>query len=187
MSTKIGEKVRSLRKSADMTQQELAVAASVDSAVVERLERENINPSVPVMNRICHALGTRTGTVLDGAEFAGPVHVASDAGQEVRFSDFYNLNLHYHLLAHQKSDRNMDPAMIDVVYAPEDAPKFLSHEGEEFIYVLEGSVVLRYGRESYLMKKGDSIYFDSCIPHALTTLAPDETARVLAITYIPLK
>lgn len=187
MSSKIGERIRDLRKSAGMTKQQLAVAASVDGAVLERLERENVNPSVPVMNRICQALGTRTGTVLDGAEFAGPVHTAPDTGGEVRFSDFYNHNLHCHLLAHRKSDRNMDPSIIDVVFAQDDAPRFLSHEGEEFVYVLEGSVMLRYGREIFLMKAGDSIYFDSCVPHALTTQSAGETARVLAVTYIPLK
>lgn len=185
MSSKIGERVRDLRRAAGMSKQELAIASSVTNEVLERIEKENMNPSVPVMNKICHALGTRTGTVLDGAEYAGPVHMTSDDHEVLERSDYSESNLAYYLLARKKSDRNMDPAIIDVMFAPEGAPKFPSREGEEFVYVLEGRVELRYGNENYRLEQGDSIYFDSCVPHALSTVAEGETARVLAITYVP--
>ncbi|MFR4026240.1 MAG: cupin domain-containing protein [Alistipes indistinctus] len=51
--------------------------------------------------------------------------------------------------------------------------------------MLEGSVQLLYGQETYTLEKGDSIYYDSIVPHNLTTLAEGETAKVLAVTYTP--
>lgn len=78
----------------------------------------------------------------------------------------------------------MEPFFINVSYCPTgDLPSH--HEGEEFLYVLEGSVQLLYGQETYTLEKGDSIYYDSIVPHNLTTLAEGETAKVLAVTYTP--
>jgi len=93
-------------------------------------------------------------------------------------------HLRFSALAQNKTDRNMEPFFINVGYCPTgDLPSH--HEGEEFLYVLEGSVQLLYGQETYTLEKGDSIYYDSIVPHNLTTLAEGETAKVLAVTYTP--
>lgn len=59
----------------------------------------------------------------------------------------------------------MEPFIIDVT--PTDVTDFVlsSHEGEEFIMVMEGVMEIRYGKNSYILEEGDSIYYDSIVPH----------------------
>lgn len=127
------------------------------------------------------------GTILDGEEHYEPVvQLSTDRTPSINLVESENLGSHlrFSALAQNKTDRNMEPFFINVSYCPTgDLPSH--HEGEEFLYVLEGSVQLLYGQETYTLEKGDSIYYDSIVPHNLTTLAEGETAKVLAVTYTP--
>lgn len=79
----------------------------------------------------------------------------------------------------------MEPFLINVEFDKTSDQQSSSHEGEEFIYVLEGEAIFKYGTDVYTLKKGDSIYFDSIVHHLLTTNSESETAKVLAVTYMP--
>ena len=57
-----------------------------------------------------------------------------------------------------------------------------SHEGEEYMYVLEGTHEFIYGEERYVLNEGDSIYFDSIVPHSGRSIG-DKRAKVLAVMY----
>ena len=75
----------------------------------------------------------------------------------------------------------MEPFIVE---AHPDADEHRStHEGEELLYVLEGRVELLYGKESYVLEAGDSIYYDSVVPHQVR--AVDVPARLLAVVYAP--
>jgi quercetin dioxygenase-like cupin family protein len=77
----------------------------------------------------------------------------------------------------------MEPFIIDISPNEKDQSLKSSHEGEEFIYVLEGIVTVHYGNDTIELGKGDSIYMDSIVKHLVTTTA--ETARILALVYVP--
>ena len=76
----------------------------------------------------------------------------------------------------------MEPFIINI--EPEDPEKLLlsSHEGEEFIYVLEGKVNIKYGMDEYVLEQGDSIYYDSIVEHLVYGT---ESAKILAVVYAP--
>lgn len=59
-----------------------------------------------------------------------------------------------------------------------------SHEGEEFMYVLEGEIEVKYGKEVHYLSEGDTIYYDSIVPH-LVSPRTEEGAKLLAVVYIP--
>jgi len=63
--------------------------------------------------------------------------------------------------------------------------KLSSHEGEEFIYVLQGKVEINYGKEIYLLSEGDSIYLDSIVAHNVHAAA-NQKAKILGVVYYPL-
>jgi mannose-6-phosphate isomerase-like protein (cupin superfamily) len=91
--------------------------------------------------------------------------------------------LKFHSLGFGKNDRNMEPFIIDV-HTNEGEFVLSSHEGEEFVYVLEGEIEVKYGQDSYIMSKGDSIYYDSIIPHHLHSYN-GKTSKILAVVYTP--
>lgn len=107
------------------------------------------------------------------------------AGSDNCLPDNYEeSSLRYFMLTERRFDRSMEPRIIEVEYAAEkETPA--PHEGEEFLYVLEGEIVLSYGEEKFNLKKGDSIYYDSIVPHLLSSISEGLKARVLSILYTP--
>lgn len=93
-------------------------------------------------------------------------------------------HMHYHSLSKSKVDRHMEPFIIDID-ANDEKDFFLSaHEGEEFIMVLKGELEISYGKSNYRLKEGDTIYYDSIVPHHVHT-AEGQAAQILAVVYTP--
>lgn len=183
-------KIKNLREVAGLSISDLAEATMLTSQELELVEQNQAVPPISALVKISKALGVRLGTILDGDECCSPVvmnPLQSAAGTDFKLS--VNLmnkpHLTYHLLAKGKSDRNMEPSLIEVDYmAPEDAV-FAPHEGEEFLYVLEGEIVVGYGKEVFRVQAGQSIYYDSVVPHYLSSASAGQRARILAVAYMP--
>ena len=78
-----------------------------------------------------------------------------------------------------------EPFLIDVAPSEDGVDFVLStHEGEEFIYVLEGILEINYGKNTYILEEGDSIYYDSIVAHHVHAAA-DNTAKILGVIYTP--
>jgi mannose-6-phosphate isomerase-like protein (cupin superfamily) len=127
---------------------------------------------------------------MDDNDALGPVVTRAEEREQNRSISFSNdavdarKHMEYHPLAQQKAGRHMEPFIIDI--NPEDAPNFQlsAHEGEEFIYVMDGEVEIVYGKDTYLLKEGDSIFYDSIVKHHVHG-APGKSAKILAVVYIP--
>ena len=76
----------------------------------------------------------------------------------------------------------MEPFIVELV--PSSGSDFVqsSHEGEEFIYVLAGTIEINYGKTIYTLSEGDSIYYDSVVDHNVHA-ANDLPAKILAVIY----
>ena len=88
-------------------------------------------------------------------------------------------------LASDKADRHMEPFIIDIHPSPNESHPLSSHEGEEFIYVLSGEIEIFYGKDVQRLSAGDSIYYDSIVPHDVHA-AGEGDAKILAVIYAPL-
>ena len=125
---------------------------------------------------------------MDDQENIGPVLTRSKEEKSVtRFSErgnAVNSDLDFYSLAQNKAGRHMDPFVIDIFPSSEEEIKLSSHEGEEFIYVLEGKVEIKYGKDTYELNPGDSIYYDSIVAHHVHSHGT-ENAKILAIVYTP--
>jgi len=89
----------------------------------------------------------------------------------------------YYALAKSKSSRHMEPFIIEVTSTGGNYLQS-SHEGEEFIFVMEGSIEISYGMQTYRLDEGDSIYYDSIVAHHVHA-ASQESAKILAVVYTP--
>ena len=94
-------------------------------------------------------------------------------------------HMQYHSLSASKPDRHMEPFIIDVAPTDESAYELSSHEGEEFIYVMEGVVEVAYGKKHHVIEAGDSIYYDSIVPHHVHGYN-GQAAKILAVVYTPI-
>jgi transcriptional regulator with XRE-family HTH domain len=183
-----GEKLSTLRESLGLSVEQLAERSGCDAAVIEQLEAGEVAPSLAPLIKITRALGCRLGTLLDDDARMGPVVTRADELESV--SRLKSLEtgtadggqLTFSSLAAGKSARHMEPFMIAV--RPGLAHTLSTHEGEEFIHVLDGTIEVEYGKETHALAAGDSIYYDSIVPHQVRAAA-GEPARILAVVFAP--
>ena len=183
----IGPRLRQLREQRELSIEALAERTDCSTAMIRALEAGELIPSLTPLLRLARGLGTRLGTLLDDQSQDGPVVVRrGDAGAAIHFSGNdparTRSTLDFHPLAPRKAARNMEPFLIDV--HPATGPITLNeHEGEEFIFVLTGRIEIQYGQEIYQLSAGDSIYYESAVPHHVHAL--DQDAQILAVVYAP--
>ena len=155
--------------------------------MIAALEAGELVPSLTPLFRLARGLGVRLGTLLDDHAQAGPaIARGGDAGATVHFSGNDPARKHstldFHPLAPRKADRNMEPFLVDVHPAAGDVP-INEHEGEEFILVTQGKVLLRYGKEDNVLEPGDTAYYNSIVPHYVGAM--DGEAQIYAVIYYP--
>ena len=167
-NTFVGSKIKGLRETKNLSIEEVAESTGLSVEQINSIENDQNLPSLGPLIKIARALGVRLGTFMDDNDALGPVVTRAA----------------YHPLAQQKAGRHMEPFIIDI--NPETTPeyKLSAHEGEEFIYVMEGEVEVEYGKDKYTLQQGDSIYYDSIVKHHLHG-APGKSAKILALVYIP--
>jgi transcriptional regulator with XRE-family HTH domain len=183
----IGKKISTLRELKKIAAEDLAAKAGLSVKQLSSIESGASIPSLGVLIRVTRAMGIRIGTLLDDSIKEGPSIIrAEEHRTTLSFSTSENENrehLTFFSLAPNKTGRHMEPFIIDIV--PQEKGKELksTHEGEEFIYVLEGTVTIYYGNEIFDLEKGDSIYLDSIVSHLVTTNSGK--ARILGVVYVP--
>jgi transcriptional regulator with XRE-family HTH domain len=186
----IGQKIQTIREARMISVNELALRSNISLDQILQIEDNQIVPSLAPLIRIARSLGVSLGTLLDDTEQLGPVvTLAEEKNNGAVFSN-KNQKLVSHIdffaLAGNKSGRHMEPFLIDLKPVNDACEYALSsHEGEEFIYVLDGCVEINYGREIYVLNAGDSIYYDSIVNHHVHT-KHNVPSKILAVVYTPL-
>ncbi len=184
----LGDKIKSLCADKNISKEELAERSGLTVVQLELIESTDTVPSLSPLIKIARALGVRLGTFLDDSYELGPVlHRNDETHKPVSFSSqlsIANSHLDFYSLAARKTGRHMEPFIIDIKPSINQEPILSSHEGEEFIYVLNGSIKISYGKENHLLHKGDSIYYDSIVDH-LVSAVNDQPAQILAVVYTP--
>ncbi|WP_028912285.1 helix-turn-helix domain-containing protein [Prevotella sp. MA2016] len=186
----VGAKIKGLRETKNLTLEEIAERSGLSVEQIQSIENDVNLPSLGPLIKIARALGVRLGTFMDDNDALGPIVCRAKDREKDSSISFSNgatdarKHMEYHPLAQQKAGRHMEPFVIDI--NPEENPNFQlsDHEGEEFIYVMEGEVELVYGKETYHLTEGDTIYYDSIVKHHLHG-APGKSAKILAVVYIP--
>lgn len=184
----LGEKIKQFREFRQISKEDLALNANLDISQLEKIEEKAAIPSLGHLIKISRALGVRIGTFLDDQDQVGPVIVK--AGDEKKSHSFSTKDestrehLNFFSLAQDKAGRHMEPFIVEIEPSKESDYKLSTHEGEEFIYVLEGSIEINYGKELYRINKGDTIYLDSVVAHNVHA-AGTQPAKILAVVYTP--
>ena len=184
----IGEKIKALRTTKEISIDELAERTGLSAEQIERIEQNIDIPSLAPLLKLARALGVRLGTFLDDQnDEAGPVICRrGEADDTISFSHnatHARQHMHYHALSRRKADRHMEPFIIDID-ANKDAFTLSAHEGEEFIMVLKGMLEINYGKYTYILEEGDTIYYDSIVPHHVHAYE-GQAAQILAVIYTP--
>jgi len=184
----IGEKIKQIREFKKISLEELSEKTDLEIALIRKVEEERVVPSLAPLIKIARALGVRLGTFLDDSDLLGPVVVRADehasGARFVSQSSGTREHLNFLSLASDKTGRHMEPFIVEIEPSQQSDYMLSSHEGEEFIYVLEGEVEINYGKDLFQLKKGDSIYLDSIVSHNVHA-GNNQPAKILAVVYAP--
>ena len=188
---KLGGKITTLRESLHLTQDELALRCNCTPEVIRDLEDGKMAPSLAPLIKITRALGVRLGTLMDDDEALGPVYVKADEIEEAtRATSLETISdagdLRFFSLAEGRPSRHMDPFIITIEPSGETDHVLSQHEGEEFLYGMEGCVEIEYGKEIFVLHPGESIYYDSIVPHQVRA-HDGQSATFLAVVYTPIE
>ena len=149
----LGKKIKQIRESKKVSLEEMAEKTHLDADQLTKIEKGDVLPSLAPLIKIARALGVRLGTFLDDSSNLGPAIVRANEHEEgVRFSSQQNgsrEHLNFLSLAFDKVGRSMEPFLVEIEPGQQSDYMLSSHEGEEFIYVLEGEIEINYGKEVY--------------------------------------
>lgn len=177
----IGPTLRKQRLAQGLTLADVATLAGVSRGMLSKIENGQVSTSLDTLHQIVSALGitlTQLFRNFDVPEGSAQ-HVKSGEGLEVVRRGTKRGHT-YHLLAYdQGPQKQIEPFLITMDDASEVFPTF-THPGIEFIYMLEGRIEYRHGRDTYLLEPGDSLTFLGSVPHGPEQLI-EVPIRFLAI------
>lgn len=181
----IGFKIRKLRQDKRMTLQDLANKTGLSKPLLSQIENEQVIPPLATLLRIAKAFkvglhsffqeeGTRKCIFVRAGESRKLSRRNAPTGAEPPYT--------YHSLAFGKKDRNLEPFLVEFEAREHSEDLMVSHEGEEFLFLLEGELVFHYGDQIMRMRPGDSVYYDSTEPHGYIAVSK-QRPRAVAVLF----
>lgn len=164
ITTSLGGIIRKTRRDAGMTLQDLAGKSDLSISFLSQVERNLLSPSVSALKRIADALQIPAGSLMFGGQnrsVAGGIGlVRADGRKRVVFPDS---EVAYEMLTPDLR-RRMSVLWLTAPPRAESGPVF-AHEGEDAVIVLKGRLEVEIGGIWHALGKGDSLYFNSEVPH----------------------
>ena len=177
----IAKNIKKIRLDNNLSQEKLAELSGLTKGYISKIEKSDTAPPLSTLSKIATALNVDI-TVLTAEELELPGDVdlcIVRKGEGKKISSATLKGYHYEALAYKKSGKNMEPFLLMPAF---DERAVFVHEGEEFMYVMQGVHEFIYKDKKYVLKEGDSIYFDSRIPHTGRSVGK-KRAKILAVMY----
>ena len=178
----IGKRIESLRKEKGLSLDELSKLTGFDVELLSNIEEDKVQPQLGTLIKLSKALDSAFGRLVSGVgnklfsitrknERKAVSRSTSHEGKKQVYT--------YKSLAPEVKGRHMEAMIVQLEENPD--PDISVHEGEEFIYVLDGVVSLKIGEDSFALEPGDSVYYLSTTPHLIA--AKSGKATILAVLY----
>lgn len=178
----IGDRIRRLREEKGLSVAELSHLTGFDEGTLRDIEENTVSPQLGTIIKLSKALDSALQRLIAGEgqklyaitrkdERKVVARSTSGRGQRSAYT--------YMSLAPEVKGRHMEALIVQLEEVPDGAPSV--HGGEEFIHVLEGTVLLDIGDEHFELHPGDSAYYLSTTPHLLKS--KEDRARILAVIY----
>ncbi|MEW6616395.1 MAG: XRE family transcriptional regulator [Thermodesulfobacteriota bacterium] len=182
----IGSKIKSLREKKRFSIQNIAEKTGVSALLLSQIENEVVTPPIATLLKISRALDTSIGYffIEEPSEKKAVVVREGERRRVFRRSheEHEKIGYFYDSLAYPKAEKSMEPFLVEFEKKEKKDLIFFNHKGEEFIHVLEGILEFNSDDERHELTPGDSLYFDSNVPHAFRALGK-ENAKALVVIY----
>lgn len=181
----LGNQVRRLRNRRNLTLQDLAGLTGLSKPNLSQIENNFVTPPIATLLKIATALGVPIGYFFQDSHQESTMTVVrkEDRYGVAKGPHISHIGYQYEPLAYPKIDKNMEPFIVEMEEREASDIVFNNHRGEEFLYVLEGTLEFCFGEERVILEDGDSLYFDSIVPHGYRGIGGP--AKTLVVIYRP--
>jgi len=164
----IGVNIKRLREEQGITLRELAKRLNVSASLLSQIETGKASPSLSTLKNIADNFGTTIGDLV--GEGQKPVKNPVVRKQDRKTIKDMAKGMRLFLLSSPDPNKQMEPLLFQLEPKSSSGESMYKHFGQEFILVLKGTVEITLNDTKYILKKGDSIYFNSSIPHSFRNI-----------------
>ncbi len=183
---KIGRVVKEFRHKKQITLQDLAARTGIPKSVLAEIEKGDVVPPVATLLKLAKAFNVGMASFFE-EEATGMKISVTRSGERTRIKRRPHhhegeVDYIYESLETHKVDKHMEPLLVEFQPLDTGDMVFTNHEGEEFVFVLEGRLEFRTDDRVEVLETGDTLYFESDINHSFRSL-DDKPARAIAVVW----
>ena len=184
ISADMGMRFKEARESRGLSIFDIYLRTNIDVEQLSQIEEGTVIPPLGTVIKLAKGLDIKIGYLISGEEEKAYTIVRKDDRKVTSRYDPSKEKRYgygYESLAPHKTDRQMDPFLV-TLEPSETEHERSTHDGQEFIFVLQGEMEVRLEDEIHILEPGDSIYYDSTVPH-LVKCHSKEPTKILAVLY----
>ncbi|MFA6357954.1 MAG: XRE family transcriptional regulator [Candidatus Omnitrophota bacterium] len=176
----VGVNIKRLREDKGMTLRAFGKQLGVSASFISQVETGKASPSLSTLKNIADTLSTTVGNLIGEGQKASdnPVVKASQR----KYLQQVGKGVNIYLLTSQDINKQMEPMLFKLSEKANSGEASYKHFGQEFVLVLRGEIEITLNDTIYILKKGDSIYFNSSVPHAFKNIGKEEAEAVWVVT-----
>ncbi|MCG8512249.1 MAG: XRE family transcriptional regulator [Rhodospirillales bacterium] len=175
----LSQRIRKFRNRRGYTLEQVAEASGLTRSYLSKVENFRVTPSLATLSKLGEALGVTVAELVEGLDSRPPLVVTRRNEYELVERDRPESRINYYALAQKRPHKLMEPFLLEVPPGTARSRK-MSHQGEEFLFVVEGCVVYEHGDRNVILEVGDCLYDEGSVAHTINNPG-DELARVLCI------
>ena len=176
---KISERIRELREIFDLSEEEMARETGVTTEKYIEYESRGENIPISVLYHISQKFNVDLSEILTGepARLSTIQICRRGKGKSIdRYPGYM-----FESLAPRFTQKVMEPLLVTLIPGEPEAA-LVSHDGQEFNLVLEGTIVIAYDDKEYVLGAGDAVYFDPTHPHGQKAIGKEKSRFLTVIT-----
>jgi transcriptional regulator with XRE-family HTH domain len=176
----IGVNIKRLREEKRITLRSLSKSVGISPSFLSQIENGKASPSLDTLKTISNCLSSTIGSLMGETQSAGETLVTRL--DERKHVDEIGTGIHLYLLTSPDPNKQMEPLLFKLNPNAASGETLYKHFGQEFIMVIKGIMEITLNDAIYVLRKGDSIYFNSNIPHSFKNLSKEETEAIWVVT-----
>lgn len=184
----LGSQIRQLRNQRGLTLQEVSGLTGLSKPHLSQIENDLVSPPLATLIKISTALGVKIGYFFQDSKPETRLVIDRKEDRSKNTTDKSDKKItdsgyKYEPLAYPMVNKFMEPFVIYMEDRKEKDLVYNNHRGEEFAYIIKGKAEIRCADQIVILNEGDSVYFDSGLPHAYRGI--NGTAQLLIIIFSP--
>lgn len=180
-SSGIGGRIRFMRKQRGMTLDQLAETTGLTKSYLSKIERGISVPSISTALKVAASFEVSVGQLLGEEQGDESLCIVRRNERKPFMRHGSNSGYNYEMVAAPKRFKTMEPFIMRPPFEFE-TDQFFEHVGEEFIFVLSGTIQFEFPNRRIVLKAGDAIYFDSHLPHRSRSLGRKAAETLVVVT-----